>query len=200
MMPASFLAPPACIVVAARRTAVFCGSLILVAITLASSAGLAAALQNGSALPDSGLSGDKGGKLDGTPWDHKEYLGKVQMIFYVDPDERKQGEQLEERLGAEKFAAADVQTSAVINMAATGLPNFMIGMTLSSKQKRYPHTTYAKDFSRQLVTAWGLPDNAYNFIILNRKGELAYLKTGQPTPDDLNAIISKIRELIASKA
>jgi predicted transcriptional regulator len=199
MKPASFCATLARNFASAQRPVIFSVTVILLAIALSSVAGQAASLQNGSQLPNAGIAGDKGSKLDGTPWDHREYLGKVQMIFYVDPDERKQGEQLEERLGAEKFAAADVQTSAVINMAATGLPNFMIGMTLSSKQKRYPHTIYAKDFSRQLVTAWGLPDNAYNFIILNRKGEVAYVKTGQPTPDELNAIISKIRELIAAK-
>jgi predicted transcriptional regulator len=158
-----------------------------------------AQIQDGSPLPTAGLSGEKGGKLDGTAWDHHEFLGKVHLIFYVDPDERKQGEQLEERLEGEKFPGNDVHSSAVINMAATSMPNFMIGMTLSAKQKRYPHTTYAKDFSRQLVTSWGLADNAYNFIIINRKGQLAYLKTGQPTKDELSAIVSKIRELIAAQ-
>lgn len=159
----------------------------------------AAGLQTGTPAPEAGLTGESGGTLDGKNWDHRDFLGKVQLIFYVDPDEREQGEALEDRLKDENFAVADVHSSAVINMAASGLPNFMIAMSLASKQKKFPHTTYAKDFRRQLVTSWGLQDDAYNFIILDRKGMVAYTKSGKPSDDEINGIVRKIKDLIAAK-
>ncbi|MEY4632588.1 MAG: hypothetical protein RIQ81_2708 [Pseudomonadota bacterium] len=159
----------------------------------------AASLQVGSIPPDAGLTGEHGGMLDGKTWDYREFLGRVQLIFYVDPDEREKGEALEDRLKVEHFPVEDVHSSAVINMAATGLPNFMIGMSLSSKQKKFPHATYAKDFSRQLVKTWGLQDDAYNFIILDRKGTVAYVKSGKLTDDEIDRIVTKIKALIAAK-
>lgn len=151
-------------------------------------------LREGSRPPELLLDGENGGKLDGTPWDYRNYLGRIHLIFYVDPDERSDGEALEDALDAQKFKIGQVDSSAIINMKATALPNFMIGITLSAKQKKFPTTTYAKDFTKHLVKEWGLKDDAYNFIILNQKGELIYRKTGKPTPEEVNALVELIKK------
>ena len=44
--------------------------------------------QVGKPLPTATLSGDLGGKVDGSGWNTEELKGKVQVIFYVDPDEK----------------------------------------------------------------------------------------------------------------
>jgi predicted transcriptional regulator len=151
-------------------------------------------LREGSRPPELLLDGENGGKLDGTPWDYRNYLGKIHLVFYVDPDERSDGEALEDALDAQKFKIGQVDSSALINMKATVLPNFMIGITLSAKQKKFPTTTYAKDFTKYLVKEWGLKDDAYNFIIFNKKGELIYRKTGKPSADEITAIIELIKK------
>lgn len=151
-------------------------------------------LREGSRPPELLLDGENGGKLDGTPWDYRNYLGKIHLVFYVDPDERSDGEALEDALDAQKFKIGQVDSSALINMKATVLPNFMIGITLSAKQKKFPTTTYAKDFTKYLVKEWGLKDDAYNFIIFNQKGELIYRKTGKPSADEITAIIELIKK------
>ena len=151
-------------------------------------------LRDGAKPPELRLDGENGGKLDGTPWDYRHYLGRIHLIFYVDPDERSDGEYLEEALDAQKFKIEQVDSSALINMKATALPNFMIGITLSAKQKKFPTTTYGKDFTKYLVKEWGLKDDAYNFIILNQKGELIYRKSGKPNPEEIAAIIELIKK------
>ncbi len=162
---------------------------------------LAGEIKEGFMPPAARLDGDNGGKLDGNAWDFQDRLGKIHLIFYVDPDERADGEALEEALDAEHFPADQVTSSALINMKATALPNFLIGITLAAKQKKFPTTIYAKDFTKHLVREWGLKDNAYNLIILNQKGELIYIKTGKPSPQDLTAIVELIRKnfVIAAK-
>lgn len=148
----------------------------------------------GSLPPDVRLDGDNGGKLDGKPWDWKDHTGRIHLLFYVDPDHQEDGEELADLLDAEKFPLEQVDSSAIVNMKATNIPNFLIGMTLSAKQKRFPHTTYGKDFTKFLVREWGLKDDAYNFTIQNQKGELIHHSWGKPTKDEIAAIIALIRK------
>ncbi|NDE13347.1 transcriptional regulator [bacterium] len=148
----------------------------------------------GSLPPDARLDGENGGKLDGTPWDYKDYLGRIHLLFYVDPDAQEDGEELANLLDAEKFPGDQVHSSAIVNMKATNIPNFLIEIRLSAKQKRFPNTTYAKDFTKHLVKEWGLKDDAYNFLILNQKGELIHHSWGKPTKEEIAGMIALIRK------
>lgn len=150
-------------------------------------------LKIGDHLPPVTLTGEDGGKLDNSPWTPAEHGGKVHMIFYVDPDERADGEELEGALKKEEFPSDKVGSSAIINMKAAAMPNFLIGMSLSSKQKKYPRTSYAKDFSKFMVRKWGLKDDAYNFLVAGPTGKLLYRLTGKPTQEDIKKIIEIIK-------
>lgn len=150
-------------------------------------------LEIGLPLPQLTLAGDDGGKLNDAPWTPQEHAGKVHMIFYVDPDERGDGEQLEQALKNEEFPFDKVGSSAIINMKAAAMPNFLIGMSLSSKQKKFPRTSYAKDFTKHLVEKWGLKDDAYNFLIASPTGILLYQRSGKPSENDIQKIIEIIK-------
>ena len=67
---------------------------------------------------------------------------------------------------------------AVINMAATWMPNFAIQMKLESKQKDYPTTTYVKDMEKILVEQWGLADDSNDVLIFDREGKWFSVSTG----------------------
>ena len=67
-------------------------------------------VDTGFASPDLGakpvsviLSGDHGGRVDGTPWNSEMIRGKVWAIFYVDPDRKDDNEPLEVALKAENL-------------------------------------------------------------------------------------------------
>ena len=51
------------------------------------------------------LKDDSGSKLDGSPWSSKELISaKLQVLFYVDPDEGGINSHVDEALKAEKFS------------------------------------------------------------------------------------------------
>ena len=75
-----------------------------------------------------------------------ELQGKVDVVFYVDPDEKDTNNEASDALDREKFPSDKFQSVGIINMAATWLPNFAISSALKDKQKRYPETIYVRDY------------------------------------------------------
>ena len=105
------------------------------------------------------LKNELGGRLDGTPWCSDEFTGKVHILFYVDPDEKDLNNDASEALKKENFPLEKCQSWAIINMAATWLPNFAISSSLKEKQKIYPDTIYIRDYKKVLVNEWEISDN-----------------------------------------
>ena len=83
------------------------------------------------------LEGKQGGRLDGTAWSSTEMRGKVHVLFYVDPDFKDLNNDASEALKGEEFPRDHFQSVAIINMAATWLPNFAISSALKKKQKHH---------------------------------------------------------------
>ena len=140
-----------------------------------------------------GLEKEEGGRVDGSSWSSSELTGKIHLMFYVDPDEKKKNEALEAALKKEEFSADKFQSTAVINMAATWLPNVAIASSLSAKQKEYPRTVYVKDLKKKLVAAWGLADDAYNVLLFNQQGQLLFSKSSSLTEEEIKSLIAMIK-------
>jgi len=135
-----------------------------------------------------------GGRLDGTPWSSEELKGRVHVLFYVDPDEKDTNNEASDALDREKFSSEKFQSVAIINMAATWLPNFAISSSLEEKQKRYPRTIYVRDYKRVLVDAWKIADDSSNVLAFDKSGRLIFRKDGQLTPEDIQKLIKAIRD------
>jgi YtfJ family uncharacterized protein len=148
----------------------------------------------GQPLPEMSLSGDSGGRVNGQPWTSSELKGKVNLLFYVDPDHKGDNPALEKALEAEKFPEDRFQSTAVINMAATWLPNAAIASSLKSKQKDYPRTVYVKDLQKSLVKNWGLDDNSYVVLMLDKSGMPAFYKAGPLSQSDIDQLITLIKQ------
>lgn len=149
--------------------------------------------QVGQQLPTATLSGDLGGKVDGTGWNTSELMGKVQVIFYVDPDEKNTNNHVSEAIANEKFDRTFYGSSGIINMDATWLPNSIIASSLKKKQEKYPNTTYVKDLKKTLVKVWKVQDDASNVIVLDPKGTVLYAGHGKLSDADVSKVISTIR-------
>ena len=143
-------------------------------------------------LPEVTLAGGDGGRLDGSPWHSGELRGKVSILFYVDPDARDDNVELEKALHAEGFPRDRLQSVAVINMAATWLPDFVVEGPLEEKQKTYPDTLYLKDLHKRLVRAWGLDDEAYDVLLLDRGGRLIQYHSGPLDAETRAAFITRV--------
>ncbi|MBT3235591.1 MAG: transcriptional regulator [Bdellovibrionales bacterium] len=153
-----------------------------------------AGLQSGQTLPSIEISGESGGLVAGGAWKSQTLVNKVHVLFYVDPDEKESNLKLEEALSDAKFPRENYQSVAIINMAATWLPNFAIASSLESKQKKYPNTIYVKDLKKVLVSGWGMGDDSYNVLILSKQGKILFYKKGTLNQDEINLAIKLINE------
>jgi len=97
-------------------------------------------------------------------------------------------------LDKEKFPGDKYQSVGIINMAATWLPNFAISSSLKDKQKRYPRTTYVRDYKKVLVNAWKIADDSSNVLAFDKQGKLIFRKDGKLTTDEIQRLIKAIRD------
>ena len=152
------------------------------------------ALDRGEPLPRLTLSEKEGGKVDGTAFDSAALSGKVTVIFYVDPDKKGLNEDFTEALKARHFDRKRYQSVAIVNMAATWMPNFAIASALKSKQKKYPDTIYVKDLHKKGVKVWRMRDDDANFAIVSKEGEVLYVNAGKIPENEYEKIFETIRK------
>lgn len=142
------------------------------------------------------ISGENGGKTDGTAWSSESIKDKVWTVFYVDPDKKDINEKLEEAIKKQGFPEDKYGSIAIINMDATWLPNGIIASSLKSKQEKHPKTIYVKDLTKYLVKQWQLADDTYDVLVFDREGKLQYNKSGEFSDADIEKVLSVIKELI----
>jgi len=140
------------------------------------------------------LKGDNGGRIDGSVWNSKMLKGKVHIVFYVDPDKRNLNEALSHALKKRHFNRKKYASVAIINLAATWLPNAILESKLKDKQKEFPDTIYVKDAKKILVKKWALADDNSDILIFNRRGKLIYKKFGQLSVKDIKKVIQLIEK------
>ncbi|WP_201351961.1 YtfJ family protein [Hydrogenimonas urashimensis] len=150
------------------------------------------AAEVGKPLPRLQLSGKEGGRVDGSPFDSKRLHGKVTVIFYVDPDKKSLNEPFTEALKAKRFDRSRYRSVAVVNMAATWLPDFAIAAALKSKQKKYPDTLYVRDRRKKGVRVWGVADDEANFLLVSKDGRVLYAASGKIAESEWSEIFSLI--------
>jgi len=155
---------------------------------------VAQALEIGEVPPKVELKEKTGGRLDGKPWSSEEFQGKVFVLFYVSPDEKDTNNPASEALDKEKFPTDKFQSYAIINMAATWLPNFAINSALKEKQERYPKTIYVRDMKKGLVGAWKIADHSSNVLAFDKKGKLIFRKDGKLNAEEIQKLIKAITD------
>jgi len=158
------------------------------------------AFPSGAVPPLVTLSGDSGGRTDGSPWSSGEIKDRVYCLLYVDPDERDLNKPLFDALEKAAFPISQYGFFAVINLQATLLPNFIIERMLKKSQKRHPRAVYVRDKKRVLVLKWGLADNNSDVLLFNRQGLLLFRKDGMLTGTEIDSVLGLIRANIALPA
>jgi len=140
------------------------------------------------------IEGENGGNVNGKPWDSSMLKGKIHTVFYVDPDERDLNNDFADALKARKFDRKKVNSVAIVNLAATWLPDVIIESKLKDKQKKFPDTIYVKDKNKVLVNAWKLADDNSDILIFNKKGKLIYKKFGKVSESEIPKVIKLIEK------
>ena len=140
------------------------------------------------------ISGENGAKIDGSVWSSSMLKGKIYTLFYVDPDKKELNMNLANALKAKHFDRKKVNSVAVINLAATWIPNAILETMLEKKQKQFPDTLYVKDKKKVLVKQWGLADDNNDILIFDKKGKLIYKKFGKLNSTEIKEVIQLIEK------
>ncbi len=142
------------------------------------------------------LQGKDGGRVNGTTWSSKELSGKVHTVFYVDPDERELNDHVTEALVEAAFPKDKVGSVAIINLAASWLPNSAIESGLKDTQEVYPDTVYVMDKKKILVKKWKLEDDTHDIVVFDKSGKVIFSKDGEFEDEDIEEMLKVIKDNI----
>ncbi len=142
------------------------------------------ALNVGDKLPDIALQQNSNNKS----WSSKELLGKVHILLYMDPDKKDQAMPLLNKINNKRFDKNRYSTVAIVNLAATWMPNFALKAMLKKKQKELKNTIFVFDDNKYLIDKWGLKDNDCNVLVVDKNGKILYEKKGKMSKDDIKKI------------
>jgi len=158
--------------------------------------GSAVAVEVGKVPASVTINGKDGGRTNGKAWNSSSLKGKVHIVFYVDPDEKDLNKALNQALKKETFDRSKFASVAIVNMAATWMPNVAIEAKLKSKQKEFSRTTYVRDRSKVLVKKWALADDNSDVLVFDKSGKLIYKKFGKLSKEEIAKVISLIKSNI----
>ena len=136
------------------------------------------------------------GNIDGSAWKSKEIIGKVFVLFYVDPDEKEINQHVKKALVKEKFPLDQFGFIAVMNLAATWIPNFAIESMLKNAQKESTNTIIVKDKTKELVKKWALRDHCFDVVAFDKKGRVIFSKDGKLLAEDIKTLIKEVRKYL----
>ncbi len=136
------------------------------------------------------LAGKTGGDSKGEAWHSTSLKGSTHLVIYMDPDERSNMEPLMKRLKSLKTGS--FQTIAIVNLAATWMPNSVLMSKLKKGQKGMQNTVYVFDKKKVLVKEWGLKDDNTVAMVFDKKGKLIYKKTGPLSSTHIRNILAII--------
>ena len=158
---------------------------------------LSANVELNKPLPSVTLSGDSG-YYNGKEWSSNMLKGKTTMLMYVDPDEKYKGEEfkayiekMEKELDFNKF-----QILVVLNTGATWKPKFLIKKLMDNKLKKYPKRIYVFDNGSKLVKEWGLRDDEYNVVLIDKDLKPIYQHKGKWSKEDMENFYKLVKKQI----
>lgn len=154
------------------------------------------ALNVGEVLPPLTLEKKDGGNSNDKAWHAKSLQGKVHVLLYMDPDERKEAMPFLDALNTQNYDETQYSTIAIVNLAAMWMPDFVLETMLKNKQKELNNTTFVFDKTKYLVKKWQLKDDASNVIIIDKQMKVLYIKSGILSKDEVKDVLDRLEKMI----
>ena len=136
-----------------------------------------------------------------TDSDKKEFTmnswaGKVLQINYVDPDESDLNDPFNDAVkkatDVDKTLSKDLfKGFGIVDCKSTWKPNGLIRMIAGNKAKKYD-TTILFDYDATLQKNWGLPEDNYTVVILDKNRVCRALYKGHIPEADNEKIVAEI--------
>jgi len=127
------------------------------------------------------------------------WAGKVMQINYVDPDESELNEPFNEAVNksidVEKRLSRDFfKGIGVVDCKSTWKPNGLIRTIAGNKATKF-NTTILFDYDAKLQQLWGMPEDNYTVVILDKNRVCRALFVGKIPETDNEKIIQMIIDL-----
>ncbi len=127
------------------------------------------------------------------------WAGKVMQINYVDPDESELNEPFNEAVNkavdVDKRITRDLfKGIGIVDCKSTWKPNGLIRMIAGNKAKKF-NTTILFDYDAKLQELWGMPQDNYTVVIVDKNRICRALYVGKIPESDNEKIINMIIEL-----
>ena len=124
------------------------------------------------------------------------WAGKVIQVNYVDPDESELNEPFNEAVNkavdVDKIISRDYfKGFGIVDCKSTWKPNGLIRSIAGKKAKKFG-TTILFDYEAKLQNLWGLPEDNYSVVILDKNRICRALFTGKIPEADNEKIIQMI--------
>lgn len=155
------------------------------------STALAGGIKIGEKAPNFKLQDAQTGKI--YTLDSPAFKGKILPVFYVDPDEQKTNEHVEDALLAlrkRKEASGGVSNAiglGIVNMAATRIPNMLIKPIVAAKQKK-TGAVILLDPDLTIVKLWGLQNDNSDVVLLDKDRIVRYIYNGKLPPEEVKKL------------
>ena len=124
------------------------------------------------------------------------WAGKVLQVNYVDPDEKDLNEPYNEVL--DKAVKVDKRIDSVFfkgigitDCKSTWLPNGAIRSIAGKKAKKFK-TTILFDYDAKLQNLWGLPEDNYSVVILDKNRICRFIYKGKIPESEYEKIVQEI--------
>jgi predicted transcriptional regulator len=126
----------------------------------------------------------------------KTWAGKVLQVNYVDPDEQdlnepfndavKKALDIDKRISRELFKGI-----GIVDCKSTWKPDFLIRKIAGNKAKKF-ETTILFDYKATLQNLWGMPEDNYTVVILDKNRVCRIIYKGKIPDSDVEKIIQQI--------
>jgi predicted transcriptional regulator len=136
---------------------------------------------------------------DGKEFSMATWAGKVMQINYVDPDVSdlndavndavKKAKDVDKRIKGDKFKGI-----GIVDCESTWKPNVLIRTIAGNKAKKY-ETTILFDYEATLQDTWGLPEDNYTVVIVDKNRICRAIYKGVVPPSEYENIIKLIIKL-----
>ncbi|HFQ61402.1 MAG TPA: transcriptional regulator [Epsilonproteobacteria bacterium] len=154
------------------------------------------AVNVGDTLPHVTLEKENGGMSHDKPWYSKTLRGKVHLLLYMDPDKRAENQALLDALNVLEVDSQKYSTVAIVNLAATWMPDAILEGLLSKKEKELKNTSFVFDKKKYLVKKWKMKDDASNVWIIDRTSKVMYKKVGKASHEEIEYMIKMLSDML----
>ena len=136
---------------------------------------------------------------DGKNFTMDNWAGKVLQVNYVDPDESEMNEPfndaVKKAIDVDSLISRDkFKGMGIVDCAATWKPDFAIRMIAGKKAKKF-NTTILFDYDAKLRKAWGLKEDSYNVVILDKNRVCRAIVRGKMTQAQIDELVKLIIKL-----